>query len=52
MALRTEEIIPFMVTALKVDRDANMGLVSDIKLALRKENMLKINYLSVKPSKR
>ncbi|NQY28167.1 MAG: biopolymer transporter ExbD [Flavobacteriaceae bacterium] len=52
IALRDQEIIPFMVTALKVDRDANMGLVSDIKLALRKENMLKINYLSVKPSKR
>jgi biopolymer transport protein ExbD len=51
IALRTEEIVPFMVTALKVDRNANMGLVSDIKQELRKENMLKISYLSVKPSK-
>ncbi len=49
-ALRTEEIIPFMVTALKVDRNANMGLVSDVKQELRKENMLKISYLSVKPA--
>lgn len=51
IALRTEEIVPFMVTALKVDRNANMGLVSDIKQELRKENMLKISYLSVKPAK-
>lgn len=51
IALRNEEIVPYMVTALKVDRNANMGLVSDIKLELRKENMLKISYLSVKPAK-
>lgn len=51
IALRDEAIVPFMVTALKVDRNANMGLVSDIKQELRKENMLKISYLSVKPAK-
>mgnify|MGYP000468775197 FL=1 len=50
IALRDEAIVPFMVTALKVDRNANMGLVSDIKQELRKENMLKISYLSVKPA--
>jgi len=50
IALRDESIIPFMVTALKVDKNSNMGLVSDVKLALRKENMLKISYLSVKPA--
>ena len=50
IALRDESIVPFMVTALKVDRNANMGLVSDIKQELRKENMLKISYLSVKPA--
>ena len=50
-AARTEEIIPFMVTALKVDENSNMGLVSDVKQELRKENMLKISYLSVKPGK-
>ncbi len=48
IALRNEEIVPFMVTALKVDRHANMGLISDIKQELRKENMLKVSYLSVK----
>ena len=50
IALRDEAIVPFMVTALKVDKNANMGLVSDIKQELRKENMLKISYLSVKPA--
>ena len=50
-AVRSEEIIPFMVTALKVDENSNMGLVSDVKQELRKENMLKISYLSVKPGK-
>jgi len=43
-ASKREELIPFLTTALKVDSDANMGLVSDIKQELRKENALKINY--------
>jgi len=29
---------------LKVDKDANMGLISDIKQELRKVNALKVNY--------
>ncbi|MFK7747686.1 MAG: ExbD/TolR family protein [Kordia sp.] len=32
------------ITALKVDNQTNMGLVSDIKQELRKINALKINY--------
>ncbi len=43
-ASKREELIPFLTTSLKVDSDANMGLVSDIKQELRKENALKINY--------
>jgi len=43
-ASKREELIPFLTTALKIDSDANMGLVSDIKQELRKENALKINY--------
>ncbi len=39
-----EELKPFLTMALKVDSEANMGLVSDIKQELRKENALKINY--------
>lgn len=50
-ALRSQEIIPYMITALKVDENTNMGLVRDIKQELRKENMLKISYLAVKPGK-
>lgn len=43
-ASKREELIPFLTTALKVDMEANMGIVSDIKQELRKVNALKINY--------
>ncbi|MEC8133408.1 MAG: biopolymer transporter ExbD, partial [Bacteroidota bacterium] len=42
-ALR-EELIPYLTVSLKVDRAANMGIVSDVKQELRKVNALKINY--------
>ena len=42
-ALR-EELIPYLTVSLKVDRDANMGIVGDIKQELREANALKINY--------
>lgn len=41
---KREEEIPYLTTALKVDQDTNMGLVSDIKQELRKAEALKINY--------
>jgi biopolymer transport protein ExbD len=47
-ASKREEEIPFLTTALKVDSDANMGLVTDIKQELRKVNALKINYTTRK----
>ncbi|HKK11601.1 MAG TPA: biopolymer transporter ExbD [Flavobacteriaceae bacterium] len=47
-ASKREELVPLLITALKVDKDANMGLVSDIKQELRKENALKINYTTKK----
>ncbi len=43
-ASKREELRDFLTTALKVDKDANMGIVGDIKQELRKENALKINY--------
>ncbi|MBD0833528.1 ExbD/TolR family protein [Aestuariibaculum sediminum] len=49
-ASKREELVPFLTTALKVDSDANMGLVSDIKKELRKVNALKINYTTKKGS--
>ena len=36
------------ITALKVDNETNMGLISDIKQELREINALKINYTTRK----
>ena len=47
-ATKREELVPFLTTALKVDSDAGMGVVSDIKQELRKVNALKINYTTRK----
>lgn len=41
---KREELVPFLTTALKVDHETNMGVVSDIKMELRKAEALKINY--------
>ncbi|UOB19035.1 ExbD/TolR family protein [Abyssalbus ytuae] len=41
---KREELRDLVTTALKVDGETNMGLVSDIKQELRKVNALKINY--------
>lgn len=43
-AKKPQEIQNVLTTALKVDKDANMGLISDIKQQLRKVNALKVNY--------
>jgi len=43
-ANRPPEIQNVLTTSLKVDKDANMGLISDIKQELRKVNALKVNY--------
>lgn len=49
-ATKREEEIPKLITALKVDKSTNMGLVSDIEQALRKAGQLKINYTTKKGS--
>ncbi|HET8886348.1 MAG TPA: biopolymer transporter ExbD [Salinimicrobium sp.] len=41
---KREELVDKLITALKVDKETNMGLVSDIKQELRKAEALKINY--------
>jgi len=41
---KREELIPYLTTALKVDSETNMGLISDIKQELRLIDALKINY--------
>lgn len=43
-AKKPQELQNVLTTALKVDKEANMGLISDIKLELRKVNALKLNY--------
>jgi biopolymer transport protein ExbD len=43
-AKKPQELQNVLTTALKVDKEANMGLISDIKQELRKVNALKINY--------
>lgn len=45
-ATKREELLPLLSTALKVDGDTNMGLVSDIKQQLRDVDALKINYVT------
>ena len=41
---------PLVTTALKVDREVSMGIVSDIKTELRKANQLKVNYTAIAKS--
>lgn len=43
-AKKSEDLQNVLTTALKVDRHANMGIISDIKEELRKVNALKVNY--------
>ena len=43
-ASKRQELQNVLTTALKVDGDTNMGLITDIKQELRQVNALKINY--------
>ena len=43
-ASKREELQNVLTTALKVDGETKMGLITDIKQELRKVNALKINY--------
>tara|TARA_R110002051_G_scaffold159536_4_gene230974 strand:- start:12931 stop:13416 length:486 start_codon:yes stop_codon:yes gene_type:complete len=43
-AKKSEDLQNVLTTSLKVDKNANMGIISDIKEELRKVNALKINY--------
>ena len=36
-----------MVVSMKVDKDTKMGIVTDVKQALRNANALKINYTAL-----
>ena len=41
-----QELKDIFITALKVDQDTNMGLISDIKEQLREVNALKLTYIT------
>lgn len=43
-AKKPQELQNVLTTALKVDKNANMGIISDIKQQLRRVNALKVNY--------
>lgn len=43
--------VPLMTFSLKVDKDTEMGIVTDVKQELRKANALKINYSTGKTDK-
>ncbi len=43
--------VPLMTFSLKVDKEAKMGIVTDVKQELRKANALKINYSTGKTDK-
>ena len=47
-ATKREEEVPYLTTSLRVDKEANMGIVGDIKQELRKVNALKISYAAIK----
>ena len=40
-----------MSVSMKVDENTKMGIISDVKLALRRASALKLNYASVKTDK-
>ena len=43
-ANKPEHIRARMINSLKVDEAVHMGIVSDVKMVLRKVNQLKLNY--------
>ena len=45
---RNPSEVPLMTTALKVDKDTKMGVITDIKQELRRVQALKINYTTKK----
>jgi biopolymer transport protein ExbD len=47
-----EAEVPFMTYSLKVDSDAKMGIVTDVKQELRKVQALKLNYSTLKSERK
>ena len=51
-AQRPQADVPKMTFSLKVDKETDMGIVTDVKQELRKVQALKINYSARKPYKK
>lgn len=47
-SIMTEEDRQHLVVSIRADRDTEMGLINDVKLALRRAGALNINYSAVK----
>ena len=47
-----EKLHKFMTTSLRVDKEAKMGIVSEVKQQLREVDALKINYSAIQDSKK
>jgi len=47
--MKSEEDAAMMTMSIKADKTVKMGLITDIKLQLRKAQALKINYSSNQP---
>jgi biopolymer transport protein ExbD len=48
---KDENEVPLMTTSLKVDENTKMGIVTEVKQALRNCNALKISYSGIKGKK-
>ncbi len=46
-----EQSRPLITTSLRVDEEVTMGIVQDVKVALRKANQLKVNYSAIQRNK-
>jgi len=46
---KSEEERPLLTMSIKADKTVKMGLITDIKLQLRKAQALKINYSALQP---
>ena len=51
-AARPENVRQMLNTILKVDKNVKMGIISDIKLELRKANALRITYATFREAKK
>ncbi|MCX6232513.1 MAG: biopolymer transporter ExbD [Bacteroidetes bacterium] len=51
-AARPENVRQLLNTILKVDKNVKMGIISDIKLELRKANALRITYATFREAKK